>query len=386
MSSLVSRTVCLVAAVSLVASIGLARPEPTYALELNIQAPDPQIPIPGLSKFVVPTPQPCPSSVTTVPGQECLDIPWLGQYLRGLYQYGVILSSILAVIVIMVAGFIWMTAGGSSGRVSTARSYIFGAMSGLALMLGSYMILYLVNPELVVFKSLVLEIPKTISLQQQAQAIYDSGGAIGGCVDKDTGQTITALKDTTLPPSIQQDVNNAAQTYGISPGLLAGILGKETGGKFNGDGISSTGAAGIGQILPGTASDIWDRYTEGHVTRPPECANVNKQNRYSDSCLTWMKNNQAAVIFMSASYLKNYIIKNLSRCGYGDNLSIIAAGYHDGPGKTDGDLCKGMMPSADKGNSAESIAYPGGVKAYYDKLCLASNGKLEEPPAIPPAE
>ena len=60
-----------------------------------------------------------------------VDIPGAGslagdnvfvKYLVALYRYGVWLAAGLAVIMIMIGGFVWMTAGGSAERVGSAKA------------------------------------------------------------------------------------------------------------------------------------------------------------------------------------------------------------------------------------------------------------------------
>ncbi|TAN57601.1 hypothetical protein EPN15_03690 [Patescibacteria group bacterium] len=72
----------------------------------------------------------------------------------GAYKFIVGLAAIAAVIVLMAGGYTWLFAGGNSSKVGEAKSLIGSAVLGLFLALGSYMILYLINPELTNLKSL----------------------------------------------------------------------------------------------------------------------------------------------------------------------------------------------------------------------------------------
>lgn len=99
--------------------------------------------------------------------EECeIVIPWIGNYISQLYIFAVGVSTILAVLVIMVAGLMWATAGGNKGQTETARSYINGAVLGLTLMLGSYTLLYLINPKLVEFDGVKLKVVRNEPLVQ----------------------------------------------------------------------------------------------------------------------------------------------------------------------------------------------------------------------------
>lgn len=73
----------------------------------------------------------------------------IGDYIKTMYQWGIGMAGVLAVIVIITAGFQWMSSGGNSQIISSAQKRIFGAIVGLIIAVGSYTILNLINPALV---------------------------------------------------------------------------------------------------------------------------------------------------------------------------------------------------------------------------------------------
>ena len=164
---------------------------PLLTNALNIPAPDPVIKIPGLSDLSQIEEQPCPDLEASIGASGCLYIPWIGEYVGGLYKFAVLASTILATVVLMAAGFIWLTAGGNVSQIGTARSYIGGAIMGLVLMLGSYPILNLINPDLVVFKSLRIPVIPKIPIQEKilnaakycrwGQAVIDPANLVTRC-------------------------------------------------------------------------------------------------------------------------------------------------------------------------------------------------------------
>lgn len=106
----------------------------------------------------------------------------IGEYITEIYKYAVGIVGILASIVIMWGGFRWLTAGGDKNAVGDAKKWIEGALSGLVLVMTSYLILYFVNPDLIAFKSINIEpinksqtysTPKPTP-QESAVAILDS--------------------------------------------------------------------------------------------------------------------------------------------------------------------------------------------------------------------
>lgn len=72
----------------------------------------------------------------------------------GMYKFIAGIAGIAAVIVMMAGGYIWLFAGGNASKVGEAKSLIGSAVLGLFLVLGSYTILNLINPELIKLKSL----------------------------------------------------------------------------------------------------------------------------------------------------------------------------------------------------------------------------------------
>jgi len=93
---------------------------------------------------------------TTPEGERRINVPWLAQYIAAIYQYMVGAATLLTVVMIMYGGFRWITAAGDAGKIGQARETIVSAVIGLAIALGSYTILALINPDLVVFKALQL--------------------------------------------------------------------------------------------------------------------------------------------------------------------------------------------------------------------------------------
>lgn len=90
----------------------------------------------------------------------------VGEYIKTIYTFSVYAGSILAVVVLMIGGFMWLTAGGNVSQVGQARTYIGGAISGFVLLLLSWTILQMVNPRLVEFRPIVVNEVGRIDLEQ----------------------------------------------------------------------------------------------------------------------------------------------------------------------------------------------------------------------------
>lgn len=109
------------------------------------------------------------------------EYPWVGIYIKAVYKFLVGISGMLAVIVMMAGGYYWLFSGGNAGRVTQAKEYIGGAVVGLTLALGSYMILNLINPDLLSLKALRIgDIPIIeVEVEGDTDMPVDSGSLFG---------------------------------------------------------------------------------------------------------------------------------------------------------------------------------------------------------------
>ncbi len=73
----------------------------------------------------------------------------LTEFVSFIYTYGLSVASLLAILVIIVAGVQWTLSGGNTEAISGAQHKIYGAVIGLVILAAAYTILYTVNPDLV---------------------------------------------------------------------------------------------------------------------------------------------------------------------------------------------------------------------------------------------
>lgn len=77
----------------------------------------------------------------------------IARYIRAVYKYAIGIVGILAAVVLMIGGVIWVVAGGSATMIGEAKAWIGAALTGLTLALLSYLVLATVNPALVDLKT-----------------------------------------------------------------------------------------------------------------------------------------------------------------------------------------------------------------------------------------
>jgi len=86
--------------------------------------------------------------------RKTIDIPWIADYISGVYKYAVFVASLLAAMMLMIGGIQWQTSGGNAEKAGKAKTRIINATVGLGLVLGTYLVASTINPDLVSLQSL----------------------------------------------------------------------------------------------------------------------------------------------------------------------------------------------------------------------------------------
>lgn len=173
-------------------------------------AAEPQYKPPVLS---VPIPTVSFSNITvTQQGEKkIIDVPYLAEYISGVYRYAVGIASVIAAVMMMVGGFQYLTAGGDASKVAAGKERISNAVVGLFLSLGVYVVLYAVNPDLVALRGLRIEQVKTIPYIEPSESEPDSvNGSIATSFKAPTGKNITGPGKSKVPTELSQDLTEAA--------------------------------------------------------------------------------------------------------------------------------------------------------------------------------
>lgn len=88
----------------------------------------------------------------------------IGKYIKSFYNYLIAIVGLVAAIVLMLAGVIWLTAAGNTSKISQAKGLMMGSFTGIVLVLTSYIILKTINPGLVEFRDTVIEAQTAINV------------------------------------------------------------------------------------------------------------------------------------------------------------------------------------------------------------------------------
>lgn len=80
------------------------------------------------------------------------DTSFIADMIKNFYSYGIGIAGILAAIMLMAGGLVWLTSAGSSDKISQAKNLMSGSIVGLALLFSSWIMLRTINPALVDFR------------------------------------------------------------------------------------------------------------------------------------------------------------------------------------------------------------------------------------------
>lgn len=209
-----------------------------------------------LPKFVIPDLQ------IKIPGlnfssDNCVDngdktyscaIPWLGEYINAIYNYGLSIAGILAAIILMAGGLLWLISGGDASKITQAKELIGGSIIGLIILMSTYIILKQINPALLQSAAITFntigrnELEITAGSETSEISLSKSSGAFFECAFKQYGSNATESynnsakvnflgqnfrvnkKMVPIMENMQKQVDAAGITYKIRPNSGSGGL------------------------------------------------------------------------------------------------------------------------------------------------------------------
>lgn len=192
--------------------IGLGTAMPTLAISLT--SPDtaeftPQISIPG-SEFQ--------QGVSTTVGHasgSVMSSDLLARYIKAFYNWGLSIVGVLAVLMLMAAGVIWLTSGGDSGKIGNAKKMIAGSLLGTFLLVGAYFFLNTINPDLTKLPAIEMDLIKKQNV------------ASNGFVSNAEKISYVCLSGSltcanTSPPSLNVELRACYNKFGQNPNTCIG--------------------------------------------------------------------------------------------------------------------------------------------------------------------
>ena len=143
-----------------------------------------------------------------------LEVPFLADYVTGVYKFLLTFAVLVAIIMLMIGGFQYVLFAGG-GNIGAAKERIKNAIVGLILLFAVYILLYTVNPRLVTPYALEVKYIDPI------QFVGESGDTSGGITKEGLakiGVTCDGKQDvTTFIKSLQRKVTYRFGAKGNAP-------------------------------------------------------------------------------------------------------------------------------------------------------------------------
>lgn len=159
--------------------------------------PDFQVEIPGMKGL---------ADVTCKPGENC-DIPWIGEYTKGIYNYLIAIVGVVAAMVLMAGGVLWLISRGEASKITQAKDLIIGSITGLIILASSYLILLQINPSLVNLQN--------INIRSVLTEVVENGS--------DSDNNITTSSCNVQTASIKGIVSTSAGEPSLSKNAVDGL-------------------------------------------------------------------------------------------------------------------------------------------------------------------
>jgi len=91
----------------------------------------------------------------------------LARYIKSFYTWGLSIVGVLAVLMLMAGGIIWLTSAGDSGKIGNAKKMISGSLFGTLLLVGAYFFLNTINPDITKLPALEMTNVKKIGIDDK---------------------------------------------------------------------------------------------------------------------------------------------------------------------------------------------------------------------------
>jgi hypothetical protein len=88
----------------------------------------------------------------------------LAKYIKAFYNYGMSIAGILAAIVLMGGGLLWLTSAGNDSKIAQAKELIAGSITGAVILFSSWIILNTINPDLLNMKIIKTQVAQPVLL------------------------------------------------------------------------------------------------------------------------------------------------------------------------------------------------------------------------------
>lgn len=144
-----------------------------------------------------------------IPGTNGVSGSNLTAYLSAIYKVALIVVTLAAVLMLSIGGFMYLTSAGNTSSISTAKGIIYDSLIGLVIALSAWLILYIINPDLVEISLAPLP---SANIANFPRPVLGDPGTVPSGSDKELADAIL----TNAPNAILDNVGDCKDSAGVA--------------------------------------------------------------------------------------------------------------------------------------------------------------------------
>jgi len=194
-----------------------------------------------------------------IPGFESVSGSDFANYVLAIYKFAIWTVGIAALLMIIIGGFMYITSAGNTSRMDTAKRVIFDALYGLIVAFAAWLLLYVINPDLVKvnisLKAVTTTATSTPSKSSETTGTEGTGTeeTSGSCSYSTpaSGQNVcqgTACDGSCSTSAYDGYISTYAGQNGLSSAVVKSVIYHES--SCNPNATSPAGACGLMQVMP----------------------------------------------------------------------------------------------------------------------------------------
>lgn len=221
----------------------------------------------------------------------------LARYVNAFYKWGLSIVGVIAVLMLMAGGIVWLTSAGDSEKIGQAKKMIGGSLFGAFLLVGAYFFLNTINPDLTNLPVIELDIIKKENISNSG-FVSNAEKIAYVCL---SGSLTCA---NTTPPSLNVELQACYNKFGQLPN---NCLGTDSPKRF---------CCGVNENTQTKANVYCEDKSDGTACQINETSGFGSgycANKICKPCT-----------YFGLSCLNSYecLSSSLLKCGYGDIAGV----------------------------------------------------------------
>ena len=179
--------------------------------------------------------------------------------ISALYKFGVWTVGIAATLMLVIGGFMYMTSAGNTSKAGSAKGVITDALIGMVVALGSYLLFYVINPDLVKMSFNIVQVEIKTDNKGEACGAYD-GGQWPGFSE--------STPSACLKPEIQTLFNQVATQQNRDKCIVEALAATESGCELSATNRNPNGTTDCGIVQINSSNFSAGQNCQTYINNP----------------------------------------------------------------------------------------------------------------------